>query len=72
MGYEEGMGFGIAGRIKRTLEGRANAIKQTVKDTKEVAKAQKPLVPGAILSNQINNMRKANQELAPGIKEMIS
>ena len=72
MGYGEGMGFGIADRIKKTLEGRANAIKTTIKDAKEVVKAQKSLQPGAILSNQVNNMRKANQELAPGIKELIS
>lgn len=72
MGYEEGFGFGLAGRIKRTLEGRSNAIKQTIKDTKEVAKAQKPLQPGAILSNQVNNMRKANQELVPAVKELTT
>lgn len=72
MGYEEGFGFGIAGRIKRTLEGRATSVKQTIKDTKDVVKAQKPFVPGAILSNQINNMRKANQELAPGVKELTT
>lgn len=72
MGYEEGMGFGIVGRIKKTVEVRANTVKTTIKNTKDTAKGTKPFQPGTIISDHINGMRQSNQELAPGIKELTS
>ena len=67
---EEGFGFGIIGRVKRTIEARAKNVKKSVYDTRDTVVKGKQVTPGGIVTAHIQGAREANRELVPGLKEL--
>lgn len=70
MAMDEGFGFGIIGRVKRSIEARAKNTKKSVYDIRDTVVKGKPIQPGSIATNQIQGLRESNRELAPGLKEL--
>jgi len=66
----EGLGFGIVGRLKKSIERRGKNVQDSMKDTRETVVKRAAWTPFGIVSKHIQGAREANRELAPGLKEL--
>jgi len=66
----DGLGFGMLGRLKRSLERRGKNVQGTVNVVRDTALGKKKLEPGNIVGDHVQGLREANQELAPGLKQL--
>jgi hypothetical protein len=66
----DGLGFGLVGRVKRSLDRRAKNVQGTISSVRDTAIKGKAVAPGSIVSTHVQGAREANRELAPALKDL--